>query len=248
VSKVDDYRVALEGLDSWDDFLRSESGLPGPRGNLELMRAYADLVDPEQAHRHADIGPEEGPENTPEGFLAVCGTRALGRLLLSGADSDLDRLERAAADPRWRVREAAAMAIQDIGAKEPARAARITSDWSSGGRFLQRAAVAAVCEPSLLKTQAAAERALKTMEAITQSLLGAEDQRDDGFKALRKALGYGWSVLVVANPAIGKPAFERWLAVEDRNIRWLVRQNLRKARLRRMDPAWLDEMRARADG
>lgn len=36
MSKADDYRRKLQTLDSWDAYLLQESGLPGPRGNLEL--------------------------------------------------------------------------------------------------------------------------------------------------------------------------------------------------------------------
>ena len=48
MSKINDYREILKTLDDWDDYLRGESNLPGPRGNLELAHAAADLVDRER--------------------------------------------------------------------------------------------------------------------------------------------------------------------------------------------------------
>ena len=48
---------------------------------------------------------------------------------------------------------------------------------------------------------------------------------------LRQAPGYGWSVAVAADVQLGLPAFERWLADENPDVRWIVRQNLAKARL-----------------
>ena len=45
-----------------------------------------------------------------------------------------------------------------------------------------------------------------------------------------------WSVAVAALPAEGFPAFERWALVDDRDIRWVVRENLRKKRLIALDP------------
>ena len=43
MAKVDDYREKLKSLENWDDWLKANSGLPGPRGNLEL--AYAVALD-----------------------------------------------------------------------------------------------------------------------------------------------------------------------------------------------------------
>lgn len=34
-TKTDEYRARLRALEEWDAFLLKESGLPGPRGNIE---------------------------------------------------------------------------------------------------------------------------------------------------------------------------------------------------------------------
>ena len=47
MSKMEEYREALRALDNWDSFLLQESGLPGPRGNIELARAMAEEGDEE---------------------------------------------------------------------------------------------------------------------------------------------------------------------------------------------------------
>ncbi len=56
---------------------------------------------------------------------------------------------------------------------------------------------------------------------------------------MRQGLAYGWSVAVAANPAAGKPLFERWLASTNHDVRWIMRQNLAKYRLIRIDPGWV---------
>jgi len=38
VLKKDKYKAKLQALSDWDDYLLKESGLPGPRGNIELAR------------------------------------------------------------------------------------------------------------------------------------------------------------------------------------------------------------------
>jgi hypothetical protein len=39
MNKVDLYRQKLKQLKDWGPFLPKESGLPGPRGNIELAQA-----------------------------------------------------------------------------------------------------------------------------------------------------------------------------------------------------------------
>ena len=44
------------------------------------------------------------------------------------------------------------------------------------------------------------------------------------FQALRKALGYGWSVAVAAYPNEGKPVFDHWLNSKDKDVRWVMKE------------------------
>jgi len=41
---------------------------------------------------------------------------------------------------------------------------------------------------------------------------------------------------------------EKWLADEDKDVRWIMRENLGKARLARLDADWLARQRARLEG
>ncbi len=49
-------------------------------------------------------------------------------------------------------------------------------------------------------------------------------------RTLRKALGYGWSVVIAADPGAGLPMFQRPEGLQDRDIDWIVRENRKKAR------------------
>ncbi len=112
-------------------------------------------------------------------------------------------------------------------------------EWSQGSRLEQRAAAAALCEPSLLKEPAHVEKVLQLLDQITASISGQTQRQSVEFRALRKGLGYCWSVAVAAHPEAGKRRLERWFASEDPDVRWIVKENLRKARLTRMDAAWV---------
>ena len=114
MSKVDDYREILNKLEDWDEYLRAESGLPGPRGNLELAHAAADLGDRARFEHFLSFDPQRAPVNNPDEFLAFCGVEGLGRLIAEGQTDLWPILRACASDPRWRIREATAMALQRI--------------------------------------------------------------------------------------------------------------------------------------
>ena len=54
-------------------------------------------------------------------------------------------------------------------------------------------------------------------------------------------MAYCWSVVVAALPEDGKPMMERWLYSEDKDIRWMMKENLKKNRLVKMDEAWVQK-------
>ena len=107
-----EYREALERAANREAYLLVHSGLPGPRGNLELARAAAEVCSKPELRRWARLGSDEAPTGTAEEFLAFCGVLGLGRALVEDDRQALDELRRHASDPRWRLREAVAMALQ----------------------------------------------------------------------------------------------------------------------------------------
>jgi hypothetical protein len=243
-TKADRYRRALPALDDWEPFLLAESGLPGPRANLELVAVVAELGDEGLFERLLAEGPEVAPTNHPREFLAVCGVVGLGRLLAEGRLELLQRLRDYAADPRWRMREGVCMALQRLGERDMGCLLDEMARWSTGTPLEQRAAAAALCEPRLLGKEVHARRTLAILDEITASVLRRADRRNQSFKVLRQGLAYCWSVAVAALPEAGKPLMEKWLACDDRDVRWIMKQNLGKARLVRADPEWVARCQA----
>ena len=269
MTKLDEYRVALAGLTDWEPYLLANSNLPGPRGNLELAQAAADLGTEVQFHGWAALGPDVAPENTPECFLAFCGVVGLGSIMARGGgfasikpptaveeepaihkrpaaeqeNPPLPILRSIASDPRWRIREAVAMALQRWGDADMAGLLAEMADWARGNPWEQRAAAAALCEPRLLKDAEHAAAVLHILDEITASIGPTTDRKNDAFKTLRQGLGYCWSVAVSALPETGKPLMEKWLASPDPDVRWIMAENLKKNRLARMDVAWVARLR-----
>jgi hypothetical protein len=244
VTKIEQYRETLRTLSDWKPFLRQTSGLPGPRGNLELAQAVAEEGSKALfLQLLADDDPERAPGNSPEMFLAFCGVVGLGTVLAQGEREMLPLLRRCANDTRWRIREAVAMALQRWGEVTMAALLEEMARWAEGSLLEQRAVVAALCEPRLLREAGEVERVLQLLDRLTEVLQRVENRKSDDFNTLRKTLGYGWSVAIAALPEAGKRRMERWFSSSDPDIQWIMRENLKKDRLKRMDAAWVAEAR-----
>ncbi|MBO4162469.1 HEAT repeat domain-containing protein [Micromonospora antibiotica] len=230
MSRRERYRIELRVSDParWPAYLREHSGLPGPRANLELAQAVADEGGP-ASFDHL-IG-------TDDEYLVFCGVLGLGRLLAAGGRAPRRieaRLHDHATDPRWRVREAVALALQRLGDADLPRLLDLGTAWVGDPHpLVRRAAVAAVCEPRLLTHPEAAARAVALCDRATAGLaaLPSGRRRDDDVRALRQALGYCWSVAVAADPAAGLPLFRALAGIDDGDVAWIVRENSRKKRL-----------------
>jgi hypothetical protein len=250
VTKVDGYVRALAELDDPEPYLLEHSGLPGPRGNLELARAAADVRSAAELRRWAALDSDAAPTGGAQEFLAFCGVLGLGRLLVEGDARMLVELRRLANDERWRVREAVAMALQRWGSDDFDALAAAMAEWARGSWLERRAAAAALCEPVLLTDSGRVKAVLAVLEEATRGVSAADpaERSSEQFKALRKGLGYCWSVAVAAAPETGRPAFERMVgqaaAGGDRDLRWIARENLRKRRLERLDADCVAMLRA----
>jgi hypothetical protein len=206
-------------------------------GNRQLFQRYIAYT--------ADIA----PVNSPYEFLAFCGVVGLGRLLAEGDIDLLKTLRQYASDPRWRTREAVAMALQRLGDVNMGQLIAAMGEWSQGIALEQRAAAAALCEPRLLGHAQYTRNVLGILDQITARIEQVKcDRRSEDFLALRKGLGYCWSVAVASLPEEGKALMEKWLVKSDPDIRWIMKENLKKKRLVRMDTAWVKKWREKMEG
>lgn len=238
LAKITGYRQSLRDLPEWEPFLLEHSGLPGPRANLELAQAAAEEGHPALYAAWRRFTPDEAPTNSPQEFLVFCGVLGLGWELAAGDRAALDTLRIFASDPRWRVREAVAKALQQAALTQPSLVQAEMQAWAFGAPLEQRAAAAALCEPALIEAVLPAAGVFDVLDRIMAHLPPPADRRSPGFRSLRQGLGYCWSVAVAAAPEPGIHRMERWLVDPDPDIQWIMRANLQKKRLERLDPAW----------
>jgi hypothetical protein len=221
-ARVEGYRVELRSLQDWEPYLKKHSGLPGARANLELVQAVGDEADADRLWKLSGSSDE---------YLALCGTAGLGKVALMEPATVMTRLRELAADPRWRVREGVAIALQRIGRESMPHLLAEMRAWAGDGAYVQRAAAAGLCEPALLKEKQYAVETLMILDQITTSLAASHDRRDESFRVLRKALGYCWSVAAAAAPENARPYFEKWMQSTDKDVAWVMKSNLAKVRM-----------------
>lgn len=241
----DSYRAILRTLDDWDIYLMQESRLPGPRGNLELATIVAEEGDLERFSHFLTFDACVAPINTPGEFLFFCGVLGLGKFIAQGQLDWLPKLRGYASDPRWRTREAVAMGLQRWGKADMTGLLQEMETWSTGNWLEKRAAAAGLSEPGLLIDERHNLHVLEILDAITASVAQAEDRKDEEYRVLRQALGYCWSVGVAAAPEAGKALMEKWMNSSDSDIRWIMKENLKKKRLIRLDADWVQTWQER---
>jgi hypothetical protein len=237
MSKSEDYKQALRALNDWVPFLKKNSGLPGPRGNLELAYAVAEAGNQKQFEHFLTF---DAKENTPEVFVLFCGVVGLGKLAARQPEL-FNRLRGYASDTRWRIREAVPTGLQLTGDQDMDLLIREMKTWSKGNWYEKRAAAATLAEPRLLKQAKHAKPVLQILDKITVSMKTDDESKDESYKVLRQGMGYCWSVAVAALPEAGKPLIEKWLDNPDKDIHWIVKENLKKNRLVKMDADWVKE-------
>jgi len=242
-------------------YLVAGSNLPGPRENLELAGAFSETVR-EFAIADADdrqvlwtlcvelacISPEDAPTGDPHEFLSFCGVRgigAIGSVSPACAGAALTHLAETSVDPRWQVREAVALAIQDLLSRQRDMTVPELEGWVEGGSWLaMRAAVTGVAEPDLLVEPELAEAALRFHRKTLIRVYMAKERQSESFRALRKSLGSTLSLVIIALPGIGFEYLRQLATLDDQDVRWIVRENLETNRLRRQYPETVQHIRA----
>ncbi|MDD2620913.1 MAG: hypothetical protein PHC92_09635 [Syntrophomonadaceae bacterium] len=247
MKKVEEYIQKLRGTKDWNTFLMEESCLPGPRANLELAEAVALSGKEALFLELLCFTHEKAPVNTPQEFIHFCGTLGLGKLISQGKNEYFETLRLLASDPRWRTREAVAMALQTYGEDHMEDLIKEMEKWSEGNHYEKRAAAAALCEPKLLKQEAQASKVLCLLDRITEAMSKEQDRKEESYIALKKGMAYCWSVAVVGNPDEGKSFIEKWFESTDKDIRWIMKENIKKKRLEKIGSQWVELWKERAN-
>lgn len=223
-----------------ENLLRN-SRLPGPRGNLELLYFFSNSATPEEVTECFSYYKDD-LSNSPEEFVVMCAIVGFCILNKQNLCDVFGKIRNYTSHKSWRIREAVAIGIQEIAVSRMDEILDNLNVWIKGNELEQRTVVAAVCEPKLLKVEADVLRVYEMLASMTSQFENINSKLSDNQIVLRKALGYGWSVAIVALPESGKKYFEKLVNSKNRHIRWIVAENLKKKRLAVMDEVWLNKM------
>ena len=226
-------------------YLRENSGLPGPRGNLELLHRFLREADDELiADCLAAI--REDTRNSPEEFLGMCGVAGHAVRTGSKPQALTAHLRKYAGHGSWRIREAVAIAIQELPCPTLEDRLAVIARLEGDDDFTHRAIVAGLCEPRNLTTGEGMAGVFAHLRRATERLTHS-NKLTDAQDALRKTLGYAWSVAVAAAPAMGRAEFENLLSLPGRHVRWIVAENLKKTRLAKVGREWVEKLRRKME-
>ena len=156
----------------------------------------------------------------------------------------IETIRKYASHKSWRIREAVAMGIQEISEENMQATLKNITKMQVGNFYEKRAVVAGLCEPKLLKDIKVANTVIRILNEITEAF-NHNDKLADDEESLRKTLAYAWSVAIVHAPTNGKKAFEKLLEIESKHIKWIIKENLKKNRLIKMDTDWVKKMENR---
>ncbi|MFC2086525.1 hypothetical protein ACFLQ9_02270, partial [Bacteroidota bacterium] len=231
MGKKEDLIKKLQALtndpEKLEKFIIENSNLPGPRANLELVFAFAEVYeDIDKLMVWANITEDQAAVNDPKSFLAYCSAACLGKNYTTKKDEKIIAvLKNLANDGRWRMREAVAFGFQYIGEHDFNELKPILSEWINNSNNLEkRAILVSLAHPRFLVE----ENAIFCFE-ITDLVLKQMDREND-FDVLRKGLEFTISVFVAANPKHGFSFIRKWIG-KDKVIDKIMKVNLSKTRL-----------------
>ncbi|MGD8778842.1 MAG: hypothetical protein PVH88_07750 [Ignavibacteria bacterium] len=225
-------KLILNDKEKLENFIIQNSNLPGPRGNLELAFAFAEIYeDFDVLLDWTKITEDQADVNNPKSFLAVCSAVCLGKIYIKKKDKKIITiLKKLANDGRWRMREAVAFGFQIIGEYDFIKLKVIFSEWVKKSNNLEkRAILVSLAHPSFLNEDDA-----EFCFEITDIVLKEMDREND-FDVLRKGLEFTISVFAAANPKLGFSFIKKWIG-KDKVIDKIIKQNLKKNRLVRKNP------------
>lgn len=235
-------RLAADHLyDKLWRYLESESNLPGPRANLELMGQFIDCCG-------ADHSPElrntlqswlktpvtDAPVNSAAEYPVACAAAGLAAWLGVERERAIRALEFAAHDSRWRTREAVTIGLQKCPSGMRGTTLTLADNWCQcGDPYLERAGLVTFAAPTFLINPKVSAKALERTDGILNRIQGLPQaqQKTEGNQILTKALSFTISMFVASAPESGFAYMEKWLMRADKNTRRILNENLGKARL-----------------
>jgi hypothetical protein len=235
IKKLFDEYIQEKSATTLIRYLEDNSSLPGRRANLELAKAFTNVVEELSTNHHASltelingfcsINSIDAPTNTSKEFIPFCGTWALG---IVGCKDEQNFKH--------------SMVMLNRMAKD---SSQILDEWIKMESWLvYRAIAAGLASPSTLQDRTIAIKALDLHKKVLETILSNPNNRNEDFKILRKGLAYTLSVIIVEVPDEGFTYLKSLTKTQDKDIRWIIKENMKKNRLVKAYKAEVQQVQA----
>ncbi len=229
---VNQLKLLINYRHKLEQFIIKNSNLPGPRGNIELAFALAEIYDNiDVLFDWLKITEDVADTNNPKAFLPFSAAVCLGKIYTKKKNKRIiSVLKKSANDNRWRMREAVAFAFQIIGENNFTELKNIFSMWIKKSNNLEkRAILVSLAHPKFL-SKGNTEFCFEISEIVLKEM-----DRENNFDALRKGLEFTISVFAAANPKLGFSFIKKWTG-QNKMIDKIMKENLKRDRLVKKNP------------
>jgi hypothetical protein len=129
------------------------------------------------------------------------------------------------------------MGVRDILSRQRDTVIPELARWVEGGSWLtMRAAIMGIVEPDLLGEPDIPTAAFHLHRKVLIRIYTAKERQSEAFGALRATLGSTLALVIAALPGIGFEYLRQLATLDDPDIRWIVRENLRESGLQKRYP------------
>lgn len=230
--------------DSVNNYLLHNSMLPGKRANLTLMQSFSKVISTlnpsEELYNYLTyIFNTTSNGNDESTMLVICGLMGLGNFYNKNSikKSEITSLLiQAMNDGRWRVREIVTESLKIIAINSYSEFQKIIDSIYKPTLLEQRAIVATLAHPIILKTNSQIEYSLRALDNILKNFSKLDSKKDiEDYKALKKGLSFAPSVIVAASPVEGFDILKKYINI-NKNTNSVIKENLKKSRLLKYYP------------
>ncbi|SHH01301.1 hypothetical protein SAMN02745245_00332 [Anaerosphaera aminiphila DSM 21120] len=238
--------------DSVNTYLLHNSNLPGKRANLTLMQSFSEVISTlnpsEELYNYlTSIFNSTSNGNDENTMLVICGLIGLGNFYNKNSlkKSEITTLLiQAMNDSRWRVREIVTESLKIIAINSYSEFQKIIDSMSEPTLLEQRAIIATLAHPIILKTNSQIEYSLRALDIIFKNFSKLDSKKDiENYKALKKGLSFAPSVIVAAGPVEGFDILKKYINI-NKSINSAIKENLKKSKLLKYYPEEIQKMTA----
>lgn len=234
----------LEKIEELKKEMLLNSGMPGKRANLEIIKKFSDFIKSKELNQEVYLKLIEfwsitANGDDPNTILCLAGLLGLSHYYLDNNYIEEIKiiLIEAMNDSRWRVREVIQETLKIIAMNDYNDLITFIDNIKDPTMLEYRAIITTLAHPEILLNNIQKEYAISKLVEVFNAFLifeNTEDIKNEEFKALVKGLNFAPSVIVSKIPDKGFDIFEEYIG-KSKNLNRIIKENLKKNRLTKLN-------------